>query len=49
MLTVFQANMNALSFYNKRGYVIDKSSPSNHSSRDGDGIDCDYEILSKVL
>ena len=49
MLTVFLANANAMAFYDRRGYAIDKCSPSNFTSTGEEINDCDYEILSKVL
>ncbi|KAL3762214.1 hypothetical protein ACHAWU_004752 [Discostella pseudostelligera] len=49
MLTVFRANANAMAFYDRRGYSIDKCSPSNHTTGGEGGNDCDYEILSKIL
>ncbi|KAL7443569.1 hypothetical protein ACHAXH_005737 [Discostella pseudostelligera] len=49
MLTVFRANINAMAFYDRRGYSIDQCSPSNHPATGGGDNDCDYEILSKIL
>lgn len=49
MLTVFRVNVNAMVFYDRRGYAIDKCSPSNFALKRGEVNDCDYEILSKVL
>lgn len=45
MLTVFHANVGAMKFYERNGYVVDECSPSNF---EGEGCEsCDYEILSK--
>lgn len=49
MLTVFRDNVKAISFYNKRGYKVDKCSPSNYASKGEEANVYDYEILSKVL
>ena len=43
VLTVFRANKGAMEFYEKLGYTVDETSPSQH------GEWTDYEILSKVV
>ena len=45
MLTVFKANGGAMKFYERQGYAVDESSPSNFEG----GETCDYEILSKSM
>ena len=48
MLTAFRSNRKAIRFYESRcGYKVDESSPSNFN--DDEGVECDYEILSKVV
>lgn len=43
MLTVFKTNPEALAFYEKLGYQVDETSPSQHNEP------ADYEILSKSI
>lgn len=46
MLTCFSSNESARSFYVKRGYATDVSSPEDRTTR-GKVIKTDYVILSK--
>ena len=49
-LTVFKANLSAIRFYAKLGYLVDSAIDPNGEDDDEDGGgDCDYFILSKPL